>query len=211
MTTTNKFDNAKIYRLFDITTGMFYYGHTCLTRLDQRYNTHKNARYYKVKQYYKVYNYFTAEKFDVGDIKIELVDEPKVNNKRELEKIENMYILQYINNPLCVNTIKSYIASEDKIQAKREWANKYAAKKLSENVTCGCGSTFTAFQKTKHEKSKKHQDWVNGVEKEYGMIDNVYAKCLCGSIIKQCNYSCHRKTEKHQSWLTEQKQTAETI
>ena len=161
MTTINKFENAKIYRLIDVTTGMFYYGHTCLLRLDQRYYQHKiNSLFSKTKKNYKVYKHFTKEKFEAGDIKIEEVERPQVSSKRELEKIENDYILQHINDELCINTIRSFISEEERHEWRQEIANKYAHKKLDEKFTCDCGSIISTFSKTRHIQSKKHQLWL---------------------------------------------------
>ena len=104
MSDFNRYQQGKIYRLIDLTSGMYYIGSTCLARLDQRYHTHKFAPYTNKKKNYKVYKYFTPDKFNDGNIRIELIEEAKVMNKKELFKIENEHIFKHIDNPLCVNT-----------------------------------------------------------------------------------------------------------
>ena len=49
-------------------------------------------------------NTLHLKNFQAGIVKIIQLEEVNVVNKRELEKIENDYILKEINNPLCLNT-----------------------------------------------------------------------------------------------------------
>ena len=43
MTDLNRYQQGKNYRLIDLTSGMYYIGSTCLSRLNQRYHIHKSA------------------------------------------------------------------------------------------------------------------------------------------------------------------------
>ena len=43
MTNDNRYSHGKIYKLIDVTTGVFYRGSTAMERLDQRLHVHKKA------------------------------------------------------------------------------------------------------------------------------------------------------------------------
>ena len=43
MKTENRYSHSKIYKLFDITTGVFYIGSSALKRIDQRLGIHIKA------------------------------------------------------------------------------------------------------------------------------------------------------------------------
>ena len=111
-TIVNRYSQGKIYKLIDQTTGMFYIGSTALNRLDQRYHMHKNASKCENYKNIKTYKQLTHEKFISGAIKIIQLAEVNASSKRELEKVENDYICQEIENTLCLNTNRSYVSEE---------------------------------------------------------------------------------------------------
>ena len=169
-TISNRYSHGKIYKLIDNTTGLFYYGSSALKRLDQRYCFHKNMSKCENKKLNKLYSHFTYEKFCNVDIKIILIEEVDVSNKRELEKIENDYIQKELNNVLCLNTRSSFLTLEEKniYNIKYRKKNKDAISeknkqyfiqnpdKRKQKYLCDCGSETTLCHKRRHEQSKKH-------------------------------------------------------
>ena len=147
MTSDNRYSHGKIYKLIDNTTGVFYIGSTALKRIDQRYQSHKKACSCQEKKNMKIYKYFTPEIFASGDIRIIELEAVNVANKRELQKLENEYIIKELNNILCVNSIQSSITQEEKVirsniyqQAYREVTKEYRKEKQK------------IFREKKHER-----------------------------------------------------------
>ena len=97
------YENSKIYKLVDNSTGMFFIGATC-GNLANKYHMHKRISANQNQNQCKPYNTFTKEKFDSGDIKIVLVKEVSVENKNQLERIQNEFIEKELNNLYCINT-----------------------------------------------------------------------------------------------------------
>ena len=121
MSSDNRYSHGKIYKLIEITTGVFYIGHTALNRIDQRYQMHKHASKCQNYKNSKVYSYLTYEKFTNGDIKIILIEEVNVKNKRELERVETEHICKEIGNPLCLNTKRPYLSDEQVNEEKKKY------------------------------------------------------------------------------------------
>jgi hypothetical protein len=112
----NKYNEGKIYKITSDHTNRIYIGSTT-KNLNDRITTHKS--YYnkwkdnKTRQYcssYKLYN--------LGDIKYELLELYKCNNKKELLEREAYYIKQNYN--LVVNKNKPILSEEEKIENKKQ-------------------------------------------------------------------------------------------
>jgi hypothetical protein len=96
------YQNAKIYRIFSPSLNLCYYGSTTQT-LEARLAKHI-IDYYCYNKDKNKYSYYSSFKvIECGDYKIELIEDIKCNNKRELERIEGRY--QKENE--CVNMLIS--------------------------------------------------------------------------------------------------------
>ena len=153
MTKDNRYEHGKIYKLIDNTTGMFYIGSTALKRLDQRYTNHRNSSNNNKKNNCKLYQNFTYDKFMNKDIKIIQLEEVNVNNKRELEKIENEYIQRELKNVLCLNTRSAIKNMETCIK----WYQKHY-QNMSKNEL---------FKEKEHQKRIAHYEKTKEQSKEY--------------------------------------------
>jgi hypothetical protein len=92
--------NSKIYRIFSLSNNLIYIGSTTQT-LEARLAKHVIDYYCYIKNS-KKYSYYSSFKvIEGGDYKIELIEEIKCANKRELERIEGKY--QKEND--CVNML----------------------------------------------------------------------------------------------------------
>lgn len=91
------YNDSKIYKIVDNTTGKFYIGSTSLKYLSQRLQKH--ISYFKE-------NKKCCKSYDIinnNDFKIELIEMFPCNNIYELRKREGEIIKENINNILCVN------------------------------------------------------------------------------------------------------------
>ena len=113
MTNIERYASGKIYQLIDYSTGNFYIGSTCLP-LHERLRIHKRASKSERNKNIKIYQTFTYDMFNSGQINIILIEEVNVENKQQLLKVENKHIITHLNNPLCLNTYRSYTSTEQK-------------------------------------------------------------------------------------------------
>lgn len=98
MTEINKYHTSKIYKISSPQCDKFYIGMTTQT-LEKRLRGHKSAyKRYVEKKLGCCIASFEVVKFD--DCIIELIEDVKCNNKKELEMIEEAYIKEYQNKTL---------------------------------------------------------------------------------------------------------------
>lgn len=156
-------NKGTIYKIHCNITGEDYYGST--TNLTKRISKHKS----------KENNCSSKQIIDRGDYEFIILQEVFYNNKTELHMIE----ADYINNNPCVNILRPYVPVEEqkenirvyqreyqkqekfKIYAKNYYHNYYASAEIK---YCICGSSYkTESDRRKHEKSKKHQNFINSL------------------------------------------------
>jgi hypothetical protein len=98
MTEINKYHTSKIYKISSPQCDKFYIGMTTST-LEKRLRGHKSAyKRYVEKKLGCCIASFEVVKFD--DCIIQLIEDVKCNNKKELEMIEEAYIKEYQNKTL---------------------------------------------------------------------------------------------------------------
>ena len=175
------YSKGKIYSIRSHLTTDVYIGSTTDT-LPKRLFNHK--RNYK-KWLNKTTNYTSSFKLIEKDAEcyIELIELYPCNSRIELCRREG----EIIRNTTCVNkniagrTIKEWVEKNKEIlsEYKKEWRqnNKEIIKekkqqyyennkeiiteKANQKYTCECGGKYTKMNKKRHEKSKKHQSFVN--------------------------------------------------
>ena len=171
----NRYDDGKIYKVVSDQTTDVYYGSTCSTLYD-RYARH--THYYRIGRACSIKRIL---KYD--DSKIVLVENFPCNNKDELLRRERYYI----ENNDCVNiqvplrTVKEYyddyqqeiIAQKKEYRAVNKEKIKLSSKKYreenkeainkhkNEKINCECGGKYTNANRTVHQRTDKHQTWVN--------------------------------------------------
>ena len=165
------YNNGKIYKLTDNTTKNIYYGSTCQL-LKERISQHKKdyKGYLKGKRHYR-------KSYDIiknNNYTIELVEEFKSNNKKELLERERYYI----ENNNCINeqipnrTQKEWYKDNKKEYSKKckEWyENNKERKKIKAQIryerlkkemfNCSCGEyiskyTYQYGNRSKHKNCK---------------------------------------------------------
>jgi hypothetical protein len=193
----NKYQNGKIYKITSANTDKIYIGSTIRT-LKQRLQGH-------LKSYNQWLNKMLLGKITSFDIiemnnyEIELIEEYKCKNKKELETKERYYIELYkdivVNKKIPTRTQKEYVEdNKDKIKQYHDQYNidnqdkikqyridnkdkieKYTKEhhkqyykdnidiikqKKQTKINCVCGSEIQKGDKAKHEKTKKHIEYI---------------------------------------------------
>jgi len=183
MTETNRYENGKIYKLVSNHTDKIYVGSTCKERLCQRLAKHKKSYKEWLKDNNK-HNISSYRLFELGDVKIVLLESVNCKTKDELLKKEREYIEKFkdiiVNKVIPSRTIKEY--REDNKQKIKEYKQQYH---------------------TEHKEKLKQKTYKYREEhiEEYKNYKNKYVNelydCECGRQIKKGNKYNHNKTKIH--------------
>lgn len=181
---------GKIYKLTHPDTDDIYIGSTAQKYLSMRLVGHKAS--YKSWKNGKTHYRYSFKLFELGadDVKIELVECCPCTCKEELHKKEG----EHIKETKCVNTFVAgrtrkeynkewFEANKEKMTKYREankekrakqWKEWYKANKeelakkkkakLSQKITCECGSVVCKGALTRHKRSKKHKDFIEATD-----------------------------------------------
>ena len=162
---------GRIYMLTCNVTGLQYIGST-IQSLRERLRKHKQN-----------YIEFLNGKFDhelssfeilkCNDYYIELIEEIEIDIRQDLYDIENIYI----QNIKCVNKYiaPSGLSKKEKdhqyyVEHKKKYNERskqyridnkeFITEQKKKKYTCECGSTLTTSHKSRHEKTKNHQEYL---------------------------------------------------
>jgi len=178
----NSYQNGKVYRIWSLDTEDIYIGSSCDT-LSNRFCVHK-SKYKKWKEgcasdYCSSFILF--DQVGVDNCKIELIKNFPCNSKTELTQEEgkvmreNKHII--VNKNQAGRTLKEYNKeySEEHKEEKKEYNKEYREEhkeqitqykkeyyqeKKGEINDCECGGKYTHHNKSKHEKTQKHQNYI---------------------------------------------------
>lgn len=154
-----------IYKIICTKNDMIYIGST-KNKLYKRFNGHKQ-QYKKwlngeFNHEISIFKYF--KEFGVENFKMIEIEQIEYKDKKEL-LIREQY---YIDNHNCINKINAYIPDENKKDKRKEYYEKnreIIREKRKETYICECGDEITKSHKVRHEESKKHKDFLNGIVK----------------------------------------------
>ena len=149
---------GKIYKIICTQSNICYVGSTFNTLRDrwknhkERYGQYKknNSRNISIHKYFDIYG--------IDNFKIILIKEYEVIDRSHLEAIEQLWI----------NKLKSINVQSSFNPFRRSDKMNYQIRKEKMNIryNCECGSSYFARHKTKHMKTKKHQNYVmNNIDK----------------------------------------------
>jgi len=181
---TERYKQAKVYKLINTVDNFFYIGSTCLP-LHKRLYKHKYLA--RERPDTKVYKYLNEIGWD--NVKIILINEYCLENKQQLLREEDKEIQKYINDENCLNSQRSFTGldraeykkmynekNKDKIskygkdhysQHKEYFMHYYEehkeekAQKAKEIIICDCGKNIRKRYLTVHKKTKMHIDFIN--------------------------------------------------
>ena len=171
----NKYEKAKVYKIWSTQGDKIYVGSTCKEYLSQRMVSHrKDYTKWKSGNYGHTTSFDVFEEYGIKNCFIELLEAKECKSKDELRQLEGKYIreLECVNKVLPQRTIKQYREdnkerisdqykqyrekNKDKIKQYRE-DNKDMIK---QKFNCECGGKFTYSYKAGHLKSKKHCQYI---------------------------------------------------
>jgi hypothetical protein len=162
------YNNSKIYKIINSELpNLIYYGSTTQT-LKSRFNKHKNTSHCSSKAL-----------FSVGTPEIILLEDYPCETKADLLKRERVFIEgnECINYIIPGRTKKEY--KQDNKEKIKEQSKQYKQdnkekiketnkqykqdnkEKIKEQFDCQCGIKYTYNNKTTHNKTKKHQSYLN--------------------------------------------------
>jgi len=193
------YQNGKIYKLICDKTDKIYIGST-VQSLKQRLGLHKSKKTCTSKQL-----------LELGEVKIELIENYSCNTKKELETKERYYIEKYkdivVNKCIPTRTDKEYYDEVDSQRKKEKYDNnkEYYKQKSKKN--------YEANKDIISEKDKKYykenKDIISEKMKQYYQKnkDEIIKKkkikmtCQCNSVIRKSEFFRHCKSIKHQNYL----------
>jgi hypothetical protein len=152
------YSKGKIYKIVCNKTGLIYIGSTCEPTLARRLATHVGdyRRWINGK-----HNFITSFKIiEGGSYDIILVEESPCESKDQLHARERRYIetIECVNKVIPTRSMKEY--TKEYYENNKEKIQEYRGQK----IICSCGGKYTICHKSCHEKSKRHQDYVNSQE-----------------------------------------------
>ena len=151
----NKFENGKIYKITDCASNMVYVGSTYKT-LDQRLRAHEiNFKAYKANKQKFVTSFKILEN---ADYNIELIEYYPCNTKQELNIREGQIIQKLKNDKL--NIVNKFVAGQTRAQYYQNNKNEIN-ENAKQKLNCSCGSIYRKAEKSRHEKTKKHCQFIN--------------------------------------------------
>lgn len=161
----SNYNNSKIYKIIDNTNGNVYIGSTF-----QKYITTRLAGHAKNYRQYLKNKYRFVASFDIiknGNYDIVLIENFNCETKEQLHARERFYIetMDCINIRIPARSKREYKNThKDEISEKTKEYYEKNKDKISEKTkvkfTCCCGSECRISDKTKHEKTIKHQTYL---------------------------------------------------
>lgn len=161
----NKYQKGQIYKIVSPDFSKCYIGSTC-EGLSKRMARHryKYQDYMRGKQLRKYTSFQLFDEYGAENCKILLIIDYPCNSSKELRREEGYYI----QNTDCIN---KHVAGRTKeewnnenTEHTRQYKHTYYLNKTKHNksqmMQCQCGATHTQSNKSRHEKSQKHQDWL---------------------------------------------------
>jgi hypothetical protein len=174
MSKSNKYVRGKIYKLVCNKTDLVYVGSTCEARLCRRLAGHVS----KYKSYINSNGCYVSSFriIENGDYQILLLEECPCESKDQLKAKEAKYICEMdcVNINIPGRTQKQYRdankdkakeyyhKNQDKIKKHKEVYYKKNKDRLSQINYCECGMKYITKHKNRHEKTKKHQEYLQG-------------------------------------------------
>ena len=136
------YENAKIYKLVCDDKELIYYGSTARKNLNRRFSTHVHSPPLCCKQM-----------FDVGNVKIVLVEECPCSSRAEM-LIRERY---YIDNNVCLN-IRTPIITKEEYQQRHDSRKRSNVKPLTDKQIAKKESDRLRYQANKEKIKERVAD-----------------------------------------------------
>ena len=197
------YQKSKIYKLVLDHTDQIYIGSTCQNLCD-RLSGH-------ARDFRKGKNCSSKKLFELGKVKIILIENVPCDSKEELLKHER----NYIETMVCVNKLIPFRSKEEKIEYQKEYKlknNEEILKKMKEyrlkNKEKKKEYDLKNIDKIKESKKEhylKNKDKLKEKQNEYRLknIDKIKERkklrtiCDCGLDVNKNDITRHKRTKKH--------------
>ena len=173
----NRYNNTKVYKMYDLLYGYFYIGSTT-DKLSRRFSKHKND---SKKVDTKAYKHFNSVGWE--NVKMVLMEEHYLENRDQQMREENRVIEMYLDDEKCLNSVRPWFSpseKEVKLEKKKVRVQTYKKQYYEQNI-----------EKTKEYNANyhaKYKHYYNGLKKEI-------LQCPCGYEIAVNHKARHEKTE----------------
>jgi len=180
------YENGKIYKLTCDKTDKIYIGST-VCKLNYRLVSHKSL------------DCKSKELFELGEVKIELIENYPCNTKKELETKERYYIQKYkdivVNERIPTRTMKEYY--QDNKKKKIEYQKDY----YQNNKECCKEYNQNYYNNNKEKRAQQQKQYRQANKDIISEKKKIKMTCECGSVITKDVFARHCRSKKHQSFL----------
>ncbi len=152
------YENGKIYKIVDHTNNNIYIGSTCEPTLARRLAGHKTKYNHFIKGHKKSFmsSYSIIHN---NNYEIILIENYPCKTKDELHSREAYYI-ENSQNVINHQKPNGYNKYENAAAYSKQYDIDHRDHKM-EQIICECGGHYVRMRKKRHERSKKHQKFIN--------------------------------------------------
>ena len=164
----NKYEKAKVYKIWSTQGDMIYVGSTCKEYLSQRMTMHRESyRQWKNGKVNMTTSYIIFDEYGLDTCFIELLEAKSCTSKDELNQLEG----KYIRSLVCVNKVipdrQRYEYRNDTKESAKEYNKQYhdlhkerINNRKNEKNDCECGGKYIRAAKSQHFKTIKHCQFI---------------------------------------------------
>ena len=157
----NKYEKAKVYKIWSHKGDKIYVGSTTKQYLSQRMDKHRSDyRRFKYGKCTSLTSFTLFDEYGIENCFIELLEAKECNSKDELLQIEGRYIRELV----CVNKVLfPYRTKEQFLDYQKQYKADNKEKIFEQHrkvCNCECSSTYTYGNKSQHLKTKKHCKFI---------------------------------------------------
>jgi len=169
----NKYEKAKVYKIWSTQGNKIYVGSTCKDYLSQRMTSHRESyRQWKRTSQKFVTSYLMFDEYGLDNCFIELLESKSCRCKDELKQLEGKYIRELI----CVNKVipdrQRPEYRKDTKESAKEYNKQYhdlhkdsINQRKNEKNNCECGGKYIRAGKSQHFKTIKHCQFIESQNK----------------------------------------------
>ena len=172
------YSKGQIYKIVDIGFNKCYIGSTVESLSQRMARDRTKYKSWKEGKYRFTSSFTLFDEYGVDNCKIEWIEDYPCNSKKELDAREGYYqqTIECINKNVSGRSSKDYYKDKceeikEKVKTyKKENPDKIREKNcryfqenkslLMEKKQCACGASYTYWHKTRHEKTLKHQQYI---------------------------------------------------
>jgi hypothetical protein len=204
----NKYEKAKVYKIWSTQGDKIYIGSTCKEYLSQRMVSHrKDYNGWKNTENRFMSSFLLFDEYGLENCFIELLEAKECKSKDELRKIEGKYIreLECVNKRIAGQTKKEYYENSIEVRKRYYENNKQNISDRQKQYRDDNKEKIAEFQKLYRENNKEVlSDYKKQYRENKIELLTEKIKCECGGIYTHQHKSTHQKTKKHCKFIESQ-------